>query len=307
MSWIEIRLNIPRQKAEDISAYLFAMGCAGIHQDEHEIIIYFSKYNWSEEIRAGLVGYIGRIIPAFKRRQMQVKALSDQDWNNNWKQYFKPVRITRKIVVLPPWENYHPQPGDVRIVIDPQMAFGTGQHESTQLMIQVLEKELKAGMKVFDVGTGSGILAIVADKLGAGSVVAVDSDEDAFHNAVQNSILNSVSAGVHIMLSPLENVPRQKCDLVLANINKNTLLTCADLFADFLSEQGRLILSGILVADEPKMVAEYTKHGFHLLAKRVKKEWLSLTFKYGAKNRGDKTGGHRPGYKFGPVADRTIH
>ena len=306
MSWIEVRLNFPQQTLEDVSAYLFAMGCEGVHMNEKEVLAYFNKHNWSQEIQTGLVGFISQIIPTFTRRDIQVKALSDFDWSTSWKQYFKPVRITSTIVVLPPWEEYPIQEGDVPIIINPQMAFGTGQHESTQLVIQGMAKWLKPGMQVLDVGTGSGILAIIADKLGAESVAAIDHDIEAVKNASENAVLNKVSGGMRIVLAELEQLIPQEFDLILANINKNALLKYAGLFPDFMSAQGKLILSGILATDDRTVVEQYHQQGFRLVSKHLKKEWLALVFEGINKRKKNEAGGNRPGNEFGPATDWTI-
>lgn len=306
MSWIEVRLNIPQQTLENISAYLFAMGCEGVHLNEKEVFAYFSKYNWSNETQSGLVGFITQIIPTFSRRDMQVIALSESDWSTSWKQYFKPVRITSNIVVLPPWEEFPLQQEDIPVIINPQMAFGTGQHESTQLVIQAMVKKFKRGISVLDVGTGSGILAIIADKLGAESVVAIDNDIDAVKNASENAALNKVSGGMQIVLADLERLIPREFDLVLANINKNTLLKYASLFPGFLSAGGKLILSGILATDDRHIMEEFQKQDFRLVSKHIKKEWLTLVLEKHIKKHKDEESNNRSGDELGPVVDWTI-
>ena len=106
MSWIEIKLNIPQEKIEDISAYLFALGCEGINLTDENILIYFSQFRFSHEIKLALIDYIREFVPSFAPRDIQVVRISDQDWNKKWKEYFKPLRISRRIVVKPPWETY---------------------------------------------------------------------------------------------------------------------------------------------------------------------------------------------------------
>ena len=201
MSWIEIKLNIPQEKMESISAYLFAQGCEGVNLTEKNVIVYFSQFRWSNEIKLALIDYIGGFVPSFSAKDIYVVRFADQDWNKKWKEYFKPLRITPRIVVIPPWETYKGKVGEIVITIDPKMAFGTGHHESTQLIIAGLEKWLKEGMSVLDAGTGSGILAIIADKLGADSVMAFDNDPVALKNAFENAQLNGVSNTVNFFLS----------------------------------------------------------------------------------------------------------
>ncbi len=276
MSWIEIKLNIPQKKIEDISAYLFALGCEGINLTNENILIYFSQFRFSHEIKLALIDYIREFVPSFAPRDIQVVRISDQDWNKKWKEYFKPLRISRRIVVKPPWETYQENTDDITLTINPQMAFGTGHHESTQLMIAAMEKWVKEGMDILDVGTGSGILAIFADKLGAGSVMAFDNDPVALKNAFENAQLNGVSNKVRFFLASPEMLHPSEYDLVLANINRNVLIRYAELFSEFLKTEGKLIISGLLLSDEPKMLKEYQNAGFVLIQKKAIKNWLLL-------------------------------
>ena len=145
MAWIELKINITQSALEKISAYLFALGCEGINVFASEIIIYFSRYRWSEEIKKGMVEFIRQIIPDFSTRDIQIKRVANQDWNKNWKLHFRQIRIGNNIIVTPPWEKYHGKAGQSVITINPQMAFGTGHHESTQLVAMETEKLLKPG------------------------------------------------------------------------------------------------------------------------------------------------------------------
>ena len=156
------------------------------------------------------------------------------------------------------------------------MAFGTGHHESTQLMIAGLETWLKEGMNVLDVGTGSGILAIIADKLGADSVIAFDNDPVALKNAFENAQLNDTSGNVKFFLASPEMLKSSEYDLIMANINRNVLIKYADLFAELLKDNGKLILSGLLLHDEPEMLRIYYQAGFVLVQKNAIKDWLLL-------------------------------
>jgi ribosomal protein L11 methyltransferase len=162
------------------------------------------------------------------------------------------------------------------ITIDPKMAFGTGHHESTQLIIAGMEEWVKEGMDVLDAGTGSGILAIIADKLGAGSVLAFDNDPVAIKNAFENAQLNGLSKKVNFILANPEMLNPSEYDLILANINSNVLIKYAVLFADLLKKDGKILLSGLLRKDEFKMLQIFNQAGFVLVQKNSKKDWLFL-------------------------------
>ncbi len=276
MSWIELKLDIPNHLLEQISAYLFAQGCEGINVIDDGIVIYFSSHRWTNETKISLAEYIRHVVPGFTGKNIQVNAMAEQDWNKNWKEYFKPVRISSRVVIRPPWEDFRASQGDVLVTINPKMAFGTGHHESTKLVLIEMEKIIKPGMHVLDVGTGSGILAILAHKFGAESVLGVDNDMESVKNATENMSLNDISSGIHIGFAELEQVTPSDYDVVLANINKNILLRYAPLFPEYLRQGGILILSGILRQDEADIRNAFRSHGFVIKKHNVMKDWLVL-------------------------------
>lgn len=279
-----MHLKVDESRLEEISAYLFAMGCQGINVGEKEIIVYYSKTKWTEEIRQGIVQFISQIIPGFSRANLKIKSITDQDWNRSWKESFRPIRISKQVVVQPPWEEYHKSPGDVVLTINPQMAFGTGHHESTQLAAMSLEEIIQPGMEILDAGTGSGILAIMAEKLGAATAVGFDNDDIAVANAIENRDLNKCS-NTRLYSSGLSQFPKYEYDIVIANINRNVLLEHTVSFSEFLKAGGKLIVSGILVTDENVIVKNYLDAGFKLFSKSAKKEWLSVTFEWKSENK----------------------
>jgi len=276
MSWIELKLNIPQEKMESISAYLFAQGCEGVNITEKDVIVYFSQFRWSTETKLALIDYIGEFVSPFSARDIRVVRFADQDWNKKWKEHFKPIRISNRIIVIPSWETHQGNREDIVITIDPKMAFGTGHHESTQLIMAGMEKWVEEGMDVLDAGTGSGILAILADKLGAESVTAFDNDPVALKNAFENARLNGASNKVKFYLVNPEMLQPSEYDLILANINRNVLIKYADLFADFLIKEGKLLLSGLLIKDELKILQVFNQAGFVLVQKNSMKDWLFL-------------------------------
>jgi ribosomal protein L11 methyltransferase len=288
MSWIELKLDIPPESLEHLSSYLFAHGCEGINVTDDGIIIYFTTHRWSNEVRAGISEYIRQIIPGFSLKQIRVKSVTDHDWHADWKKHFKPVKVTNRVVIRPPWEEYHQSQGEVIITINPQMAFGTGHHESTRLVMIELENLIQPDMHILDVGTGSGILGIMAKKLGAESVLGIDNDMEAIKNATENLQLNDISGAVNFGYAELENVTPSDYDLVLANINRNTLVKYATLFPEYVKQDGYLIISGVLRRDEAQISQLYKENGFSVIKKNVMKDWLAIVFKM--KEKKDETG-----------------
>jgi ribosomal protein L11 methyltransferase len=284
MSWIEFELKISEPVLEKISAYLFAMGCEGMNVQKNSVVVYFSQHKWTDEIKTAIMHYIGHFLPVFSEKFVKVKSIKDKNWNEVWRAGFKRLRLTNKISVKPPWDQYNGAAGEVVVTIDPKMAFGTGHHESTQLIIENMEKLIHSESSVLDIGTGSGILAILAEKLGAEKIMAIDNDPVAVKNARENLIVNQC-AKTKLFASALEFMEPEEFDLILANINRNVLLHYAPYFSLFMRLNSKIVLSGILLSDEIIISDTFQKNGFKQLKKYAKKDWLSMIFELVEKNK----------------------
>jgi len=277
MSWIELKLRIPEEILEKISAYLFAMGCEGMNVQKKSVVVYFSKLKWTNEISTAIQQYIGHFVPGFSTKFIRIKSIKDKNWMEIWRAGFKQLRLTYKIIIKPPWDNYKGVPGEIVVSIDPKMAFGTGHHESTQLIIENMEKLIGPETSVLDVGTGSGILAFLAEKLNAEKIMAIDNDPVAIKNAIENAKANDCTR-LKLFNAPLELMEPEEFDLVLANINRNVLLNYAPYFKLFMRIKAKIILSGILLSDEITVTDTFQNNGFKPIKKFAKKDWLSIIF-----------------------------
>lgn len=286
MSWIELKLKIPEETLEKISSYLFAMGCEGMNVQKNSVVVYFSQLKWTDEIRTAIVQYISHFIPMFSAKLFQVKAIKDKNWMELWKSNFKQLRLTYKIIIKPPWDNYKATPGEIVVTIDPKMAFGTGHHESTQLIIENMEKLVTPETSVLDVGTGSGILAIIAEKLNAEKIMAIDNDPVAINNARENAIINGCKR-LKLFSAPLEMLEPEEFDLILANINRNVLMQYASYFPLFMRLNAKIMLSGVLLIDEKLVIDTYQKLGFRVVKRFAKKDWLAIIFELIDKKEND--------------------
>ena len=188
------------------------------------------------------------------------------------------VEVSDNIVIKPSFKNYVNKQNKIVITIDPKMSFGTGEHQTTKLVIRLLEKHIKSKMRVFDVGTGTGILAIASAKLGADFVLAIDNDEWCFENAKENCSLNDVSPKIKIKLSEIEEVEENNFDLILANIQKDILMNIADEIKKRLTKKGIVILSGLLIEDEKSVIEKYETLDLTFVEKMNMDEWLALVF-----------------------------
>lgn len=205
--------------------------------------------------------------------------VKEEDWANNWKKYYKPTKIGDKIVIKPVWEDYKASENELVIELDPGMAFGTGTHETTRMCILALEKYVKADTTVFDIGTGSGILAIAAAKMGAKHVVGVDLDPVAVDSAKDNVALNSLN-NIEILEGNLMDVVEGKGDLIVANILAEIIVILVEQIKDCLKKGGEFIASGIIRERESMVVEKLQSSGFAIKETLYDGEWVCIVAEY---------------------------
>lgn len=201
----------------------------------------------------------------------------ERNWNEEWEKSLSVIRVTEKIIIRPSFREYTAKEGEIIITIDPKMSFGTGEHQTTKLIIQMLEKYNLTGMKVLDAGTGTGILSVAAVKLGAARVIAFDIDEWCYENALENCTINNCSGQVEIRIGDINIVPESDFDMILANIQKNILLELSGVFINKLRSKGLLLLSGLLQEDEEDIIKDYSSKGFRHLETIHMDEWIAIS------------------------------
>ena len=205
--------------------------------------------------------------------------VDDADWKDKWKEYFKPVRITDRLVVKPTWEEYEPNDGEKVIQIDPGMAFGTGTHETTSLCLKLMEKYLgdePQDKDVLDVGCGSGILSIAAALLGCRSVTGVEIDEDAVRVAEENVELNGIGDRVEILQGDLTEGIESKADIIVANLMADLVMTLSKSAKEHLKDGGIFISSGILLEKKGIVSDAVKKAGFEIIEIAEDGEWCAI-------------------------------
>src|SRR5579884_569386 len=218
--------------------------------------------------------WLGRLHPI---APLTTRRLAEADWASAWKQYFHVRHVGQRLVIVPSWRRYQPKPGEVVLALDPGMAFGTGLHPTTRLCLQLLERYLQPGARVLDLGTGSGILAIAAAKLGAQHVRALDTDTTAVRVAQENVSRNGVESRVVVHHGDATLLaPAEPFDLVLANINLRVICALLPGLPAHLASAGLAILSGVLHEHEPALRAASAAAGLRWRERRRARDWLAV-------------------------------
>ncbi len=228
-----------------------------------------------EELRQALY-FLGQLRGV---SDVRVSSLQEQDWANAWKEHFQVHRIGNRVVIRPPWREYEPQNDDVVIVLDPGMAFGTGLHPSTRLSMLGTEEVVKPGDTVLDVGTGSGILAIAAVKLGAIKADTVDVETVAVKATAENAEANGLTEQIKVELGSVgEGEPfwGEQYDVVLANIIARVLIELSEAIAAHTKPGGKIVLAGIIESREQDVIDAFAAAGATVINRRFAEDWVSL-------------------------------
>ncbi|MDW7680443.1 MAG: 50S ribosomal protein L11 methyltransferase [bacterium] len=277
-AWAEIVIPVAAETEEGVSNFLFELGTEGVSVHNNQIRAYFKGHQWDSSREKMLRHYLASLVDLgfVVSGEFQVNSLADQDWNSEWKKTYLPIEINSQIVIVPSWQQYIARPDQVAIQIDPQMAFGTGTHETTQLVLQIMADNVATARWVLDIGTGTGILAIVAVKLFQATVAAFDDDLVAVFTAKQNCVQNQVADNIQLLCLDRPAFRQNQFDLILANINRSTLEKLLPEIFPLLTVDGRVIFSGILAEEKARFLSKLTAHRFSVLQQRTMGEWIAI-------------------------------
>lgn len=275
MQWIEVNVQVTHEAVEVVADILTAAGTSGVaiedpqlinnlrnsgtwelcdipEQENTEIVTVSAYYADDEKLQDRLkqieseLAAVEERIGSFRFGNIRFRSLSEKDWANEWKQYFHVTHVGESLVIKPSWEEYTPKEGEHVIKIDPGMAFGTGTHHTTNMCMARLEKVLPANAEVFDVGTGSGILAIAAVLLGAKSVKAVDIDAVAVRVARENIADNGLEDKIEVKEGDLLRGTEGQADVIIANIIADIIIMLLKDIPGKLKDDGIFLASGII-------------------------------------------------------------
>lgn len=308
MKWCEISIQTSHEAVELIAEIFRDLGASGVVIEDPELVndyITSGKWDYTDipiaketevVVEKAYLPVNGELEGRIQTLQQEIKALAsrgvntapavlttaelqDEDWSDTWKQYFHTEKPGERVVIKPTWEEYEPKDDEVVIELDPGAAFGTGTHATTSMCIRQLEKLVKPGMTVFDVGTGSGILSIISAKLGAKNIQAVDYDDSVLKIVEENLEQNNVQDIISVAQSDLMQNVHGKAELVIANIIADIIIRLFDQLDEHLEQGGTLLTSGIIEDRIEDVLAAAEKHGYGVVERLENKGWACITFK----------------------------
>ncbi|MCT2343256.1 50S ribosomal protein L11 methyltransferase [Niallia taxi] len=312
MKWSEITIHTTNEAIEPISNILHEAGASGVviedpfelikeREDRFGEIYQLNPDDYPQEgvlVKAYLPinSFLGETVEEIKEainnlilfnidiglNKVTIMEVNEEEWATAWKKYYHPVKISEKFTIVPTWEEYTPVNSDELIIeLDPGMAFGTGTHPTTVLCIQALERIVKKGDTVIDVGTGSGVLSIAASMLQAKSVHALDLDEVAVQSAKLNLKLNKVHETATVQQNNLLDGITQESDVIVANILAEVIVRFTDDVYRLLKEDGYFIASGIILQKKEEVKAAIIASGLEIVETVQMEDWISITAKKG--------------------------
>lgn len=308
MKWCEISIQTSHEAVELIAEIFRDLGASGVVIEDPELVndyITSGKWDYTDipiaketevVVEKAYLPVNGELEGRIQTLQQEIKALEgrgvntapavlttaelqDEDWSDTWKQYFHTEKPGERVVIKPTWEEYEPKDDEVVIELDPGAAFGTGTHATTSMCIRQLEKLVKPGMTVFDVGTGSGILSIISAKLGAKNIQAVDYDDSVLKIVEENLEQNNVQDIISVAQSDLMQNVHGKAELVIANIIADIIIRLFDQLDEHLEQGGTFLTSGIIEDRIEDVLAAAEKHGYGVVERLENKGWACITFK----------------------------
>lgn len=261
-----------------VSGLLWNLEIEGINETDLGLVVY------ANEESPATVQQIEELLENLKKENIielyniEESEIDEINWNEEWEKNIDVIKVSDKLIIKPTFKDYTPNENETVIIIDPKMSFGTGEHETTKLVLNYIEEVDLKEKKVLDIGSGTAVLAIAAAKLGAAKVMAVDNDEWCYINGLENVERNSATHQVEVICGEIKDVKDKGFDVILANINKNILIELADDISKLINKNGTLILSGLLEEDESMIKSVFKQKGFLFINKKVMNEWIALKF-----------------------------
>lgn len=273
MDYVELDIPADEATAEILVAELAELPFESFSSERNLLKAYITQ-----EALADCKDEADEVLARYGVKGARYVQIESQNWNALWESNFEEVIIDNRIAIRAPFHAPHPELGDMDIVITPRMAFGTGHHSTTAMMVEAIADTDVSGLRVLDMGSGTGVLAIVALKRGAAAADAVDIDDAACDSCRENFMQNGTTEGTEVLLGDVRCVAGRRYDLILANINRNILLRDMEAYASMLNAGGRLFVSGFLEQDTDAICQCAVKNGLEAGRIRTKEGWVMAEF-----------------------------
>lgn len=276
MNYLEIEIQAPKEKFDEISALLYVSGISTILEEENALRFYLPEEEW------GMIENLDKDLIAKKlitEGDFKVKKFEDKNWNDEWEKSIKPVVVDDRFVIHTSWnkDDIADIKGKILIEIDPKMAFGTGHNETTQLVIEMMSRYVTGKEKtLLDYGCGTAILAIGGIKLGLSKAVAIDIDPEAIENANEYVLKNEVSDKIELRIADISDVEEITFDIICANIIRSVIEKNLTGIKQRLASGGMLLISGVLIEEEKLIVNSLIDAGFQIKKIIHKAEWIGI-------------------------------
>jgi ribosomal protein L11 methyltransferase len=275
--WVEVCIHGHLDVGELLSR-LDDPSIQGAWEEPGLVHLYWAEDQWNGARLASVRSALTSLAPSNGELALSVTRVPAQDWNETWTRSVKPLRIVR-LVIRPSWEPVVLDPREIEIILDPKQAFGTGHHATTRMLLEWLQEDIHGGEQVLDLGTGSAILAMAAIKLGAASVIGVEIDPVAVECASEYVAQNGLQDQIDILcgtLADLSQGRREAVEVVLANLDRQTILSLVEELAQPAFAGARLMLSGILTEQEVEIAEQFSRVGLVCSKRREAEGWVAM-------------------------------
>lgn len=281
-TYLDILLSVPNDDSlrETIAYQLHQLGFEGLMEDQDGLHAYILREHWDNALQTSVQAVWNTHAP-YSIAISSITEIKNQNWNRQWEESIQPIAVTERIIITPSWHPLPEQEQKTVLIIDPKMSFGTGYHESTRLVLRMLERYLIANSTVLDVGTGTGILAIAAVKLGAQLAIGVDVDEWSYVNGKENVERNGLVKYVDVRHGSLDVVQEREFGMIMANITRIAITELLPAMLDKLQKDGLLLLSGLMADDRIAMEKTLQQHRCTLLSVINENEWIGIAARRG--------------------------
>jgi ribosomal protein L11 methyltransferase len=281
-TWCRISIQVAEPFQDELIGQLTFLNFSGFVQEEKSFECFIPADAWTSMVRTKFETILERFQSESPDVNLSysVKSLREKNWNKTWEQQTGIVEATPRIIIKPSWKKLPKQHRNKIVLhVDPKMSFGTGHHETTRLTLLLLEQFLRPDMHVLDFGCGTGILGIACVKLGAKSVMAIDNDSWAIENTRENIKRNNVQRRMKVRLGSVSALPHKKYNLIVANIDFQTISRFIKSIADRSRKNGTIILSGILTSDMPRLLPLFKKNLLIPMKLDHENEWTAVALR----------------------------